>query len=112
MSDFKYSEQDKKDVVELLRGIAADLETPKQMFTHDQIRLLTYGLMTRILGDIRLDMVEYMEEVEVSIGWNREIELDGPDLDLTEFDDQFADNIFNIPDGMIDEAIAALNLQD
>lgn len=109
MSDYKYTQQDKTDVIELLRGIANDLEDTSAGYTYDHLRQIAYSMVQSVLGDITLDLNDYNDDMEISIDWNRQIEIDAGSIDLRDLDHEFATAIENITNEEIDVYINNIN---
>lgn len=112
MSDYKYTQQDKKDVIELLRGIANELEDTSAGYTYDHLRQIAYSMVQSVLDDIVIDLNDYTDDMEISIDWNRQIEIDAGSIDLSDLAQQFVEAIDNIPNEEIDVYIDNINYID
>jgi len=109
MSDYKYTQQDKTDVIELLRGIANDLEDTQPMFSYNHIRHIAWCMVQNALSDISIDLNEHTDDMEISIGWDRKLEIDARSIDLSDLDHEFSTAIDNIPNETIDVYIQNIN---
>jgi len=109
MSDYKYTQQDKTDVIELLRGIANDLEYNQPAFTYDHLKQIAYSMVQSVLDDIVIDLNDYTDDMEISIGWDRKLEIDARSIDLSDLDHEFSTAIDNIPNETIDVYINNIN---
>ena len=109
MSNYKYTSQDKTEVIELLRGIANDLEIPPQTFTYDDLRAITFNLVNKVLGDIDIDVSDYDDQFELSISYDKTIEVDPGFINLDDFNDDISSAIFELSDAEVQDSIDTLN---
>ena len=101
MSEFQYTQDDKKDVVTLLRGIANDLENNQPKFSYDDLRTLAAEMVRSILGNINVDLNDYTDDMEISVSYDKRLEIDAGYLDLDTIDDEIISEIHDISDELI-----------
>lgn len=109
MSDYKYNKQDTKDVIELLRGIANDLEDKQPTFTYQHLRIIAYSMVQHVLPNISVDLNDFTDDMEISIGWNRQLEINAGQIDLDDFHDEISTALYDIPDETIQTYIDNIN---
>lgn len=109
MSDYKYTQQDKKDVIELLRGIANDLEDTQPAFTYQHIRTIAWCMVQNALSNISIDLNDYTDDMEISVGWDRKLEIDAGQIDLDDLEHEFSTAIDDIDDDTIQSYIDSIN---
>lgn len=109
MSDYKYTSQDKNDVIELLRGIANDLEDTQPMFSYDHLRQIAYSMIQHVLPNIEIDLNDHTDDMEISIGWNRQLEIDAGTISLDDFENEIGSAIDDIDDETIQTYIDNMN---
>lgn len=112
MSNYKYTQQDKKDVIELLRGIANDLEDTQPAFSYDHIRMIAINMVQSILSDIDIDLNEHAGDFELSIDWNHKIEIDAGSIRLYDVEHEIVEALESVSDEEIQTYIDSLNEVD